>query len=170
MTTKEFIALEKSLLPDLPGFTVSGRVMFVPPVKHTLRGVSFDPSAFDKKSFSTTVFVMPLFIPSKHLTLNFADRVRHKGKGDRWSIDMPELSAQLSTALKQQAVPFLYSLESLQDFISMAQQSLGDVSGRRSFKNPHTLQAIAYALARAGRCQQARDALDELLQQLDLKI
>jgi hypothetical protein len=113
---------------------------------------------------------MPLFVPSDHLTLNFSDRVRHKGKGDRWNIDLPDLPEEICKALKQKAVPFLSSIESIQDFIEMAQQRLNESTGSHSFKDPHTLQAIAYAFAYAGELQKSRDALDQLLQQLDLKV
>jgi hypothetical protein len=67
---------------------------------------------------------MPFFVPSEHLTLNFADRVRHSGNGDRWNLDMPNLHFELSNALKQKAVPFPSSMESLHHFIGMAQQTL----------------------------------------------
>ena len=70
MTTKEFIALEKSLLPDLPDFAVKGPLMFIPPAERLLRGISFEGSSFDKTSFYVTVFVMPLCIPTKHLYFN----------------------------------------------------------------------------------------------------
>jgi hypothetical protein len=170
MTTKEFATLVNLLLPDFPDFASKRRLLFKVPVKHILRGINFEPSAFDKKSFSATVFVMPLFVPSEHLTLNFGDRVRNKGNGDRWSIDMPDLSAELSKAMKRKAVPFLASVESLQDFIEIAQRSLSEVTGSRTYNNPHTLQAIAYAFVCTGEFQQACDALARLLKQLDLKV
>jgi hypothetical protein len=170
MTTKELAIIERNLLPHLPGFAIKGREMFVPPVKHTLRGIHFDPSAFDKKSFSVSVFVMPLFVPSEHLTLNFADRVRHSGSADRWNIGMPDLYFELSNALKQKAVPFLSSMESLHRFIGAAQQILKEPGESRAFKNPHTLQAIAYAFACIGEFQKSRDALDQLRQHLNLKV
>jgi hypothetical protein len=100
MTTKEFVALGKSLLPKLPGFAVKGSLMFIPPVECVLRGIHFDGSSFDKRSFSVTTFALPLCVPTNHLYLNFGTRVRHKGGGDRWSMRTPDLREELATALK----------------------------------------------------------------------
>ena len=144
--------------------------MFIPPVRYLLRGINFEPSAFDKKSFHATVFMMPLFVPSDHLTLNFGDRVRDKQNRSSWNMDMPDLITELSKALKLKAVPFLLSFESLHDFIEMAQRRLREVVGPNSLRNPHTLQAIAYALAYVGEFREAWGALDELQQHLDLRV
>src|SRR5207249_2828862 len=75
MTTKEFIALAKSLMLDLPGFTFKGRLMFIKPVKQVLRGICFEPSAFDKRAFYVNVFALPLCVPTRHLYFNFGKRV-----------------------------------------------------------------------------------------------
>jgi hypothetical protein len=162
MTTKEFLTLEKNLLPHLPGFALSGRLMFLAPVKNTLRGISFEGSDFDKKSFYVNVFVLPLCVPTKHLYFNFGNRVRHGGGGDRWNTNMPNLIEELGTSLKREALSFLYPIESLKSFAEVAKSF--------SFKNPHTPQAVAYALIRVGDFQNARSALAQLLQQLDLKV
>ncbi|HET6324474.1 MAG TPA: hypothetical protein VFG04_07220 [Planctomycetaceae bacterium] len=161
MTTKEIVSLEKSLLPDLPSFAIKGPLMFVAPAEHLLRGISFEGSSFDKASFAVTTFVMPLCVPTNHLYLNFGNRVRHKGGGDRWTMGMPNLVAELGSALKLQAVPFLSRAESLLDFVEVAKSFSG---------NPHTPKVIAFALARAGQTKQAVEVLDQLLSQLDLNV
>jgi hypothetical protein len=51
LTTREFVSLEKSLLPELPGFAIKGPLMFIPPAERLLRGISFEGSSFDKTSF-----------------------------------------------------------------------------------------------------------------------
>ena len=89
MTTKEFVSLEKRLLPELPGFAIKGPLMLIRPVECMLRGISFEGSSFDKTSFYVTMFVMPLCVPTNHLYLNFGSRVRRAEGGDRWSIGMP---------------------------------------------------------------------------------
>lgn len=161
MTTKEFVSLEKSLLPEFPGFAIKGPLMFIPPAERLLRGISFEGSSFDKTSFSVSMFVMPLCVPTNHLYLNFGNRVRHKGGGDRWNMEMPNLVTELGTALKLQAIPFLSRVDSLLGFVEVAKSFSG---------KPHTPKAIAFALARAGQNSQAVEVLDQLLSQLDLNV
>jgi hypothetical protein len=162
MTTKDLSKMERNLLSHLPGFATSGRLMFIVPVKHILRGISFEGSDFDKKSFYVNMFVLPLCVPTTHLYFNFGSRVRHAGGGDRWNTEMPNLINDLAAALKREALPFLCPIESLNDFVNLAKSY--------SFTNPHTPQAIAYASARLGDFQNARIDLGQLLQQLDLQI
>jgi hypothetical protein len=161
MTKKEFVALEKNLLPNLPGFSIRGSLMFLPPVKETLRGFSFEGSSFDKTSFYVNMFVLPLCVPTEYLYFNFGNRVRHGRGADRWSIDRPDLLEELGGALKRQALEFLRPIESLFDFVKVA----------KSFPltNINTREAIAYSLVRVGEFQEGRAALGELLQQVDTK-
>jgi hypothetical protein len=162
MTTNKFVSLEKQLLPDLSGFAIKGRLMFMPPVESVLRGIHFEGSAFDKTSFSVTVFVMPLCVPTEYLYFNFGKRLRHGAKGALWQIGEPDMLVELTSAVKLQAVPFLSRVESLLDFVEVA----------RSFSsgNPHTPRAIAFALARAGQSGPAAVVLDKLLNRLDMSV
>jgi hypothetical protein len=160
MTTKEFVALEKNLLPHLPGFSIRAPLMFLPPVRETLRGINFEGSSFDKTSFYVTVFVLPLCVPTEHLYFNFGNRVRHGGGANRWNIDRPHLVEELGAALERQAREFLRPIESLYDFVKAAESF--------SWSNPHTRQAIAYSLIRVGEFQEGRSVLVQLRQQLDL--
>jgi hypothetical protein len=163
LTTKELVALEKSLLLQLPGLAVKGSLMFLPPATQILRGISFEGSSFDKTSFSVTMFVTLLCVPERYLHLSFANRVRHKGGGDRWTAEMPDLVEQLGIALEAQAMPFLSPVQSLLDFVELARS-------RSASGNLQTLRAIAFALARAGQTSQAIGALDQLSDRIDLKV
>jgi len=161
MTTKEFVSLEKNLLTELPGFAIKGPLMFIPPAKRLLRGISFEGSSFDKTSFYVAMFVMPLCVPTSYLYFNFGNRVRRKEGADRWNMGgMPNVVTELGSALKLQAMPFLSRVESLLDFVDEARSSSGN----------HTPRAIAFALARAGQISQAVGVLDQLFSQLDLNV
>jgi hypothetical protein len=69
---------------------------------------------------------------------------------------------ELSSALKTQAMPFLSSVQSLPDFVELARS--------RPPGNPQSLRATAFALVRVGQTAQAVCALDDLLNQVDLKV
>jgi hypothetical protein len=159
MTAKQFASLGRSILPQLPPFAIKGRLMVLLPMEHFLRGINFEPSAFDKTSFSVTSFIMPLFVPSAHLTLNFADRVRRSEGGGGWDANMALLVEQLGDAIRKQAVPRLSSIQSPLDLVNLARETHS--------QNPHTLRATAFALALDGKSQQAIAVIDDLIQSLD---
>jgi hypothetical protein len=160
--SKELTNLEKQLLKDLPDFSLKGRLLFMRPVKPILRGIFFESSSFDKAAFSVTTFILPLCVPTTHLYLNFGNRIRHTGGGDRWNMTKLDLTSELGAALKLQAVPFLSRVTSLLDFVEIAKAF--------SQANPNTQRAIAYSLARAGRVSEGVEVLDQLLDQLDTTV
>lgn len=156
MTKKEFIALEKRLLPSFPGFTISGRLTFISPVGHTLRGFNFEPSGFDKRGLYLTMLFLPLCIPRKHLSMEFGKSLRGTG----WNADDPSLESKL-VAVMQNEVPFLKSLRTPRDVLEAVK------SVKRTFKDPYKYEAIAYMLIRTGEVTEGIGALDELLNLLD---
>ena len=159
MKNKDFAELAKRLLPDLPGFAVKAPLMFIPPVKHTLRGLCFESHSHEAKLFYVWVFFLPLFVPRQHVSFEFGKRIG----ADLWNVDAPNLVHELGDALKREALPFLSPIESPRD-VARAATSL------RLPQNPHVQQAIAYALARAGDVNKAVAALDELVRSLDVKV
>lgn len=155
MKKKDFEAIGKRLLADLPGFAVRGPVVFIAPVRGVLRGLYFEGSDFDKNSFYVNIFILPLFVPTKFMYFLFGDRLRVDG-ADRWKADAPNMLAQLGATIKQEALPWLSRSKSLIDITRLAE----------SHPNPkdlHVQQVVAYALARSGNVKQAVDALDRLL-------
>src|SRR5436309_2435201 len=111
MTTKEFLAIEKRLLPQFPGFTTKGALMFIQPLDHTLRGFHFEPSAFSKKGFYVNMFFLPLCVPIEHVHFTFGHRV---GPNKRWSADQPDLEVTLGLEMLKE-VSFLISLRTAND-------------------------------------------------------
>ncbi len=162
MKKKEIYNLEKQLLEYLPGFSLRGTIILLPPARPVLRGIAFDGSGFDKSSFTVTAFLLPLCVPTSHLYFNFGNRIRQPGGGDRWNMTQSDLIADLGVALRHQAIPFLSHVTSLLDFVETAKTF--------SQANPHTRRAIAYSLARSGRITEAVEVLDQLFGQLDKAI
>lgn len=159
MKTTEIATFGKRLLADLPGFTVKGRMLFMLPIGHTLRGIFFDRSV-NPRGFYVQVFIQPLFVPAEHVSFNVGWRLG--GSSHIWNADAPGLISELDAALKREAVPFLSGVQSPQD-VARAAASL-QKSG-----DPYVQQAIAYAFARGGDVQQAATALTQLVRALDLK-
>jgi len=154
MTTREFVALEKRLLPNLSNFVIKGRLMFIAPIARALRGFHFDPSAFSKQAFYVDMFFMPLCVPTKHVHFTFGHRVK-----SGWSADDPNLETKLTLAM-QEEVPFLAGLNTAID-VARALEPLTKTH------NPHCHEAFAYTLLQAGEMPAALHALDTLLALID---
>lgn len=132
--------------------------MFQRPLEQTLRGFSFEGSAFDKTSFYVTAFFMALCIPRKHLIFNLGERLREQGR-DRWTIKEKNVQAALESAMKKQVV-FFNRLRTPLDVADAASQSGNP-------KDPYSQETVAYMLALAKQRDAAIGALDRLLQMLD---
>lgn len=158
VTTKEFVTLEKRLLPDFPEFTIKGSLMFLTPVEHTLRGFSFESSAFDKNSFYVTAFFMALCIPRRYLIFNLGQRLRERG-GDRWTINNKNFEAALRSEMEKQVL-FLSRLKTPMDIVEAA-------IGKGSSNDPYCQETIAYMLALAEQVDNAIEALDRLVAMLE---
>lgn len=161
MTKRDFISLEKRLLPGLHGFSIAGQLMLLSPVGDTLRGVYFESHTSDAKLFYVWAFFFPLYIPTERIYFNLGKRIS-ANNGDRWDADKPDVESLLTSAIQKEAVPFLANLKSADDVVDTAKRIIGDS------KDPYGHQAIAFALARGGRIEQAVNALDRLNLLLDV--
>lgn len=162
MTIKDFVALEKRLIPSLPQFIIKGPLMFIAPLGHTLRGFYFEGSDFDKTSFYVNVFFLPLCVPAEQVSLNFGDRLRIEGS-DRWSVSDPDFETTLGTEM-QNAARSLTALRTPEDVVETLKSRV------RYSSDPYIYEAIAYMLARQGKREAALDALDGLVKMLDPSI
>ena len=157
MNTKQFLAIEKRLLPSFPSFAVKGALMFIQPLGNTLRGFYWEPSDFGKKEFFVNAFFLPLYVPTKHLHFTFGHRV---GVRRRWSIDRSDLESTLSLEM-QKEVPFLTSLRTPKDVASALKPLT--MPNQNGYVNPNCYEALAYALVLSGDIKAAATVLDQLL-------
>jgi len=161
VTTREFLAIEKRLLPSFPGFTVKGRLMFIHPLGDTLRGFHLEPSAFSKKDFYVNVFFLPLYVLTEHLHFTFGHRI---GRDKRWSADRSDLETALGVEM-QKEVRFLAGLKTAKDVA----KALGPLTkpNEAGYVNPHCYEALAYAHVRAGEIAVAANVIDALLKSIN---
>ncbi len=172
MRKKEFEAVGKRLLPDLPGFAVKGCLLLLRPLGHTLRGICFNGS-IDPRSFYVEVFIQPLFVPSRHISLNIGWRLRCAfGRSDSWGADDPHLVEELRMGLKREALPFLSRIQTPRD-VADAASVVHPIKGpvvqqviTYTSADPIVQQAIAFALARADEIEKGREALAPLIRTL----
>jgi hypothetical protein len=158
-TSRAFEAIGKKLASHLDGFVVKGPLMAICPIGHVLRGLYFEPSAFDSESFYVSVFFQPLLVPSKVIGLNMGRRLPGP-----WNANDPDLIQRLLVVVTQDALPFLERVGTLRGAAEMAEQMA------KASKDLYALQAAAYLATLAGDTAGAREALERLLQILDTKV
>jgi hypothetical protein len=163
MKTKEFSSLARQLLPRFPGMAVHGPMMVVAPVGQVLRGIHFEGSSFDTKSFYLWAFWLPLYVPTERISFNLGMRV-HGASGERWNADSTRLLENMATSIQSEAVPFLSRLETVEGVTETARCAAAES------RDPYVHQALSYALARAGETGAAIGAIDVLVALLDAAI
>jgi hypothetical protein len=157
--TKDFVALGNRLLPHFPGFAIKEKLFFISPVRHTLRGFFFEPSAFSQEHFYVNVFFLPLCVPAKHVHFTFGYRI---GDKKRWNASVPDFDTKLISEMLKE-VPFLTKLNGPRDVA----QALYPLTKR---SNPHCHEAFAYALIQSEKFSLAVEALDTLLKLADTSV
>ncbi|MGA1981172.1 MAG: hypothetical protein ABSG84_01755 [Acidobacteriaceae bacterium] len=161
MTNRDFDKLAETLMSEFPIFARHKKLLYLPLENGLLRGILFDSSDFSKTKFYVYAFLMPLFVPSKNLTLSFGDRLRVDKKFDCWDLNNADTAAKLRNAIETQGLPFLNSLGTVTDFISYLRD-----------KGPmtHSLEALAYSLAWEGLALEAASVFDQIPPRLEPNI
>ncbi len=163
MRNQDFISLARKLALELPAFSVDGPIMLLKPVERVLRGVYFESSSFDARSFYVWVFFLPLFVPATKINFSFGERIK-SAEGERWDADAPNMLELLTNALEQDGLPFLARVNSLCDVVDAVRY----VPGLEH--DPYRLEAIAYTYAQLGDVSNAQRAIDSLLSVLDSSV
>ncbi len=160
MTTKQCQKIAKDLLPALPGFVGTGKMVYKLPVDDFLHGLYFENTS-DAGCFHIWAFVLPLFPSCDVVSFNYGKRI---GDALNWRLDNPNLLADLGSAIHTDGIPFLNAVSTLAGFINYLRAEI-DIDRQRV--NPHTLKALAYTLIESGEYTCALDALAELKHRFD---
>ena len=147
-------SLSKILLPQMPGYTHKGRMLYASPLNHVLRGFYFEESGFDPSAFYVWAFFLPLYVPTAHVSFSFGKRLGD-GSDERWNLHDPELRDELLVRIQRDGLPFLNEVDGPFQ-VPTAIQRLGTES------DPYGLEAIAYSLAMADDFPAAQRALNRL--------
>jgi len=109
VTQRDIQSLTKLIAPTLGKFQFKRDLMFEVPVAHYLKGFAFDRSGFDKAMFYVEAFIMPLYVPSDHISLLFSQRLTDNGS-QIWFYDTTKrerLADALRNIMVHQGLPFL---------------------------------------------------------------
>lgn len=161
MKAKEFAKIEKKLLPRLPGFTISGKLIFISPVGDVLRGIYFENSSGTNDFYVRALF-LPLFVPQDEINFVHGHRLR-RGKHELWHADDPNLIENLSETIQDSAIPFLEGISTLAGVLERVKC---DVESDWPRVVSHHLEELAYLLIKNGDYSRAAEALADLKQRL----
>jgi hypothetical protein len=144
---------------SLDNFVMRGRVAWMRPVGEVARGVEIDESSFDPAGFYAWAFVMPVFVPSSHVSFSLGFRLKRRDGSQRWNANEPACTTELAAAIATQAVP---QLQPVNDAVSVM-----SFMHRRGIVDQHTT-LLCYA--KLGDIAAAEQAFQELLRGLDMSV
>jgi hypothetical protein len=84
MTNKEFSTVSARLQRQLPGCEAKVDLIYLTPVRHTLRGALLERSS-DPRAFYANAFLQPLFLLVSHIVLSLGWRTG--GGSHTWNVD-----------------------------------------------------------------------------------
>src|SRR5262245_46958702 len=113
-TIRQVKQLVAPLIERNPDLTLVGRLMFVKPLRHVIRGIFIDRSGSAKLFVPYWVAIF-LFEHRDSMTLSWSERIRPSEKG-LWDISNPEMLPALRKRIEEVALPIVRSIETLDDF------------------------------------------------------
>jgi hypothetical protein len=158
--------IRTTLLPELPGFSAHGRLLYQMPVGDVLRAFQVEVSGFTKSAAYVECFVLPLYVPQSAISFDFGNRLRDTATGAaRWEVgDEDQVSARMAKVMKEEGLAFLGQIRTARDLL----RHLGTAFG--SLENPHTLEALAYTQLLADEPAHAKDTLRKVAESLDRSV
>jgi len=162
MKTTQVRSLGKDLLPQMPGYTHKGLMLYASPLNHVLRGFYFEDSGFDPSAFYVWAFFLPLYVPATHVSFSFGRRLGD-GSGKRWHLSDSRLRQDLLACIQRDGLPFLEGIKQPHDVATAIHRLGADF-------DPYKLEAIAYSLAMGDDVAAAQRALERLMKVLNKSI
>jgi len=150
----------KYLLPYLGEYLVKGSLLYTIEFEHLLKGLYFERSPTEK-GFYTWVFVQPLYIPSKHISLTIGGRLAqlHHGRDRLWIIgneDEADVMHEILHQVRESGLTYLAQVSSLSQLPRSLPKMTEAPLGARA------LEVIAYAYVLLRQREQALTALARL--------
>jgi len=170
------------LLPSLPGFAMTGRLVFVLPVEHLLRAFYFESSAFSRTSFCVEVFVQPLYLPLDHLAFMHGGRLGTiEGKREHWweyeESNEATIMEEVLALMQQEGRHVFERFKSLKDvpaFLHVFERfkSLNDfvknaITRKTNPHSPYPPEMVAYGAILIGNARLAHKMFDRLEKTLE---
>jgi hypothetical protein len=152
--------LSKILLPELPEFATNKKSeIFICPINHVLRGFTFESSAYSREDFYFWWFFMPINKPIEYITLSYGKRLEPSRGHAGWRTDLTDLPNKLLAAMDSIAVPFLRSIESIDETI----EAIYARCSTKEVADINVLDDVACLHILAGQFDEAKVVLDKII-------
>lgn len=155
--------VETLLLPSFVEFSVKRQLMYRKPIGPVLQGFFFEDSEYQIDEVYVWAFVLPLYVPRKHLAFTFGRRLRHRksllSSTETWKLSSASIEAEVDSlrrSMKKEGLVFIDRLSSPTKIAN----SLDSVTGLHD--NLFVEQAQAFSLAKINELDRARRALTSL--------
>jgi hypothetical protein len=148
----------KPLLKQRSDLAVTGRIVFIRPVRHLLRGAFFDRTG-DKYKFQVTCFVKPLFSVDGGFDFNFCADIHRRLD---WTVWQPYFEALLFHALDEDVFQSVGKITSLAQFD-------GDLGIGRMNDYRDNFPVRVAALVLAGQRERAAELIEQELVRTERK-
>jgi hypothetical protein len=107
----------KALHGSLPALRPGNGVLFLPPIKHVLRGFALEPSLEMKGTAYVWRVVLPLYRPPTYLILNYSERLLDGEKVSVLEPDLPQTIDRLVRVILNGELDYLEGMQTPQDFL-----------------------------------------------------
>ena len=148
--------MKESVLPSLPDLVLATRFVYHPDAQWLLRGISKGGSSFSD-GLRLSAFVQPLYVPKEYVTIDYSVGLNPRGFGDAklWSPTDPNLASEVTACIREQALPFLASIETPADLMEVAYARL--TAG--SVVDPNILACVAYSAVLSDEDSRVRECM-----------
>jgi hypothetical protein len=107
----------KALHRSLPTLRMGNGVLFLPPIKHVLRGFALEPNLEMKGTAYLWRVVLPLYRPPTYLILNYSERLLDGEKVSVLEPDLDQTIDRLVRAISRGELDYLNGMQTPQDFL-----------------------------------------------------
>lgn len=142
VTAAEIRKMVQPLLERHTNLALVGRRLYVKPVHHFARAVFIDRTAYRDHS-SPMLTAIHLFDARESFSISWSDRLTHPTDGLNWIATEPDFERLLIDAIEQQALPRLFAMNTLDDYLTYVSQHY---ARHRLFDLPHRKVILDVAL------------------------
>jgi hypothetical protein len=121
VTAAKIKKIVQPLLDRHADLALVGRRLYVKPVHHFARAVFIDRTAYKDHS-SPMLTAIHLFEARESFSISWSNRLIHKTDGRNWIATEPDFERLLIDAIEQQALPRLFAMNTLDDYLAYVSQ------------------------------------------------
>jgi hypothetical protein len=151
----------RHLLPALGGGKLAAKLAVVQGSDWLLRAIAVESSSFSADRFTLQAFVLPMYVPTRHLYYTYGGRIGSlSGRSEVWwDVKTDGWQEQASRQAAFEAEPFFASTSDPDQLVDYIRVRLADLAAR----DPRVQEVIAYSLLLSDQTAEASSELERAL-------